>query len=76
MCWQNCSWTELGTRSDDSASPLQASGGGGGGDDDGGGTRGIGVRIVLRVDPWGRTLSSSGLPSVDDAPVVASAYDP
>lgn len=46
MCWQNWSWTVLGTRSDDSASPLLASDGGGGGDDDGGGTRGIGARTV------------------------------
>lgn len=46
MCWKNCSWIVLGTRSDDSASPLEASGGGDGGDDDGGGTHGIEVRTV------------------------------
>ena len=46
MCWLNCSWTVLGTRSDDSASPLQASGGGGGGGDDGDETRSIGARTV------------------------------
>jgi hypothetical protein len=76
VCWQNCSSTASGTRSDDSASPLQAIGGGGDGDGDDGGGHGIGARTASRVDPWGRTLSSSGLPSIDDAPDVVSAYDP